>query len=186
MKILKEMINQKQTLEEKFLSDLRGSRDPKLFIYWNLFSILHLGDPKFLDYMVEEYKKEPSEGWWFLGFHKALRQCDYFSSSLCLSESKISPDESKRLNAVLLQRSRIRGEHNKNGINESEILNEEYIQLGLELKSLKSKQNIHERTSISGHLDSILYECISNGGDELFNFMSDFLKMNIQLETEES
>ncbi len=90
------------------------------------------------------------------------------------------------MNAVLLHRSRIRREYEKNGINESEIKNDEYINLGLELRSLRTKQNSYERTSISGHLDSILYECVRNGNDELFNFMGDFLKTNIELEKTES
>lgn len=180
------MENNQPTTEEKFLSDLRGSKNEKLFIYWNLFSILHLGDPDFLEHIIDEYKQSSEDSWWFINFHKALRQCDYFSNSLCLAESKITKEETQRLNSVLLQRSRIRREYQKNGINESEIENEEYINLGLELRSLKIKQNSHERTSIAGHLDSILYECISNGNDELFDFMSEFLKENVKLGQQET
>lgn len=182
MKILKEMINQNQTLEEKFLSDLRGSRDSKLFIYWNLFSILHLGDPDFLDHMIEEYKQSqqsPVDNWWFTNFHKALRQCDYFSDSLCLSESSITDADAKRMGQILTLRSRIRREKDIEGI---DISDPEYIKLGEELRILRTKQNSHERTSIAGHLDSILYECISNGNDELFDFMREFLKENVELD----
>ena len=181
-----EMIN--QTIEEKFIDELRkkSDRNPKLFIYWNLFSILHLGDSDFLEHIVDEYKQAPEDSWWFINFHKALRQCDYFSDSLCLAESKITKEETQRVNAVLLHRSRIRREYEKNGINESEIKNDEYINLGLELRSLRTKQNSYERTSISGHLDSILYECVRNGNDELFNFMGDFLKENVEFDKVES
>lgn len=179
------MENNSPTTEEKFLSDLRGSKNEKLFIYWNLFSILHLGDPDFLEQIVTEYKRAPEDSWWFIYFRKALRQCDYFSNSLCLAESKITKEETQRLNTVLLQRSRIRREYEKNGINESEIRNDEYINLGLELRALKLKQSSYERTSIAGHLDSILYECISNGKDELFDFMSGFLRENVELAQEE-
>ena len=105
------MENNSPTTEEKFLSDLRGSKNEKLFIYWTLFSILHLGDPHFLEQIVTEYKRAPEDSWWFIYFHKALRQCDYFSNSLCLAESKINKEETQRLNTVLLQRSRIRREY---------------------------------------------------------------------------
>jgi len=177
------MIN--QTIEEKFIDSLRkkSDRDPKLFIYWNLFSILHLGDPDFLEHIIDEYKQAPEDSWWFINFHRALRQCDYFSDSLCLSESKMSKDEAKRMNQVLILRSRIR---RANDINEVDADNPEYIKLGEELKILRTKQNSHERTSIAGHLDSILYECISNGNDELFDFMSEFLKENVKLGQQET
>jgi hypothetical protein len=174
------------TIEEKFLSELRKSKNEKLFLYWNIFSILHLGDPDFLEHIIYEYKRAPEDSWWFINFHKALRQCDYFSNSLCLAESKITKEETQRLNSVLLQRSRIRREYEKNGINESEIENEEYINLGLELRSLKTKQISYERTSIAGHLDSILYECIRNSKDELFRYMEEFLKENVELDQEET
>jgi hypothetical protein len=73
-----------------------------------------------------------------------------------------------------------------NDINEVDVDNPEYIKLGEELKILRTKQNSHERTSIAGHLDSILYECISNGNDELFDFMSEFLKENVKLGQQET
>lgn len=176
------MENNQPTTEEKFLSDLRGSKNEKLFIYWNLFSILHLGDPDFLEHIIDEYKQSPEDSWWFINFHKALRQCDYFSDSLCLSESKITSEEAKRMNQVLFLRSRIR---RASDINEVDVDNPEYIKLGDELKILRTKQNSHERTSIAGHLDSILYECISNGNDELFDFMREFLE-NVKLGQEET
>jgi hypothetical protein len=170
------MENKRSTLEEKFLSDLRGSKDQKLFIYWNLFSILHLGDPDFLEHIVDEYRRAPEDSWWFINFHKALRQCDYFSNSLCLSESSITDDEAKRMGQILFLRSRIRRENN---MEDTDITDPEYIKLGEELRILRTKQNSHERTSIAGHLDSILYECISGGEDELFDFMREFLKANV-------
>lgn len=181
--MLEEMIN--QTTEEKFIDELRkkSDREPKLFIYWNLFSILHLGDPDFLEHIVDEYKQSPEDNWWFINFHKALRQCDYFSDSLCLSKSGITNDEARRINQILTLRSRIRSRiRRENDTDEINVTDPEYIKLGEELRILKTKQHTHERTSIAGHLDSILHECISNGNDELFNFMREFLKENVELD----
>jgi hypothetical protein len=77
---------------------------------------------------------------------------------------------------ILFLRSRIRRENN---MEDTDITDPEYIKLGEELRILRTKQNSHERTSIAGHLDSILYECISGGEDELFDFMREFLKANV-------
>lgn len=178
------MDNQNQTIEERFLDSLRkgSDKEPKLFIYWNLFSILHLGDPYFLGHIVDEYKQFPEDSWWFINFHKAIRQCDYFSDSLCFSESTITMEQSKRMNTILGLRSRIRREMN---LDDSDIDDPEYLKLGDELSGLRRKSQTHRRTPISGHLDSILHQCISNGNDELFNFMRKFLSENIQLEPKE-
>jgi hypothetical protein len=179
------MENKRQTTEENFLEALRkkSNNEPNLFIYWNLFTILHFGDPDFLEHIVDEYKRFPEDNWWFINFHKALRQCDYFSDSLCFSESLITQEESKRINTILFLRSRIRREMN---LEDLDIDDPEYLKLGEELSKLRRKSQIHQRTSISGHLDSILHQCISHGKDELFNFMRSFLVENVELETEES
>jgi hypothetical protein len=178
------MENKNQTLEEKFLDSLRKKSDnePKLFIYWNLFSILHLGDPDFLEYIVTEYQQAPDDSWWFINFHKALRQCDYFSASLCMTNSIITDEENKRRNEILSIRAKIRREADFD-VNNRET---EYYSLGVELSQLNRKNTTYERTSISGHLDSILYQCIKNGNDELFNFMWKFLAKNVELEAKES
>jgi hypothetical protein len=178
------MENKNQTLEEKFLDSLRKKSDnePKLFIYWNLFSILHLGDPDFLEYIVTEYQQAPEDSWWFINFHKALRQCDYFSDSLCMANSIITDEENKRRNEILSIRAKIRREADFD-VNNRET---EYYSLGVELSQLNRKNTTYERTSISGHLDSILYQCIKNGNDELFNFMGKFLAKNVELEAKES
>jgi hypothetical protein len=178
------MENKNQTLEEKFLDSLRKKSDnePKLFIYWNLFSILHLGDPDFLEYIVTEYQQAPDDSWWFINFHKALRQCDYFSDSLCMTNSIITDEENKRKNEILSIRAKIRREADFD-VNNRET---EYYSLGVELSQLNRKNTTYERTSISGHLDSILYQCIKNGNDELFNFMWKFLAKNVELEAKES
>ena len=169
------------TLEEKFLDSLRKRADdkkPKLFIYWNLFSILHLGDPNFLEHIVDEYKQAPDDNWWFINFHKALRQCDYFSDSLCMAKPIITDEENKRRNEILSKRAKIRRELDfDEGSKETE-----YYSLGSELGQLNRKHTTYNRESISGHLDSILHQCIRNGDDELFNFMGDFFKENIEID----
>lgn len=178
------MENNNPTIEEIFLDALRkkSDKEPKLFIYWNLFSILHLGDPDFLEHIVMEYQQAPEDSWWFINFHRALRQCDYFSDSLCMNRSTITKDESSRRNEILLRRARIRREADFDE-NDKET---EYYSLGIELGQLNRKNTTYERTSISGHLDSILYQCISNGNDELFNFMREFLAKNVELEAKEA
>ena len=174
------MENKNQTLEEKFLDSLRKKSDkkPKLFIYWNLFSVLHLGDPDFLEYIVTEYKQAPEDSWWFVNFHKALRQCDYFGDSLCMTNSVITDEENKRRNEILSLRAKIR----RTAEFDVESKETEYYSLGLELGVLNRKNTTYNRTSISGHLDSILYQCISNGNDELFDFMGEFLKENVEFD----
>jgi hypothetical protein len=170
-----------KTLEEKFLDTLRKKSDdkePKLFIYWNLFSILHLGDPNFLEYIVIEYKQAPDDNWWFINFHKALRQCDYFSDSLCMTKSIITEGENKRRNEILSRRAKIRREADFDEENKET----EYYSLGIELGQLNKKHTTYNRESISGHLDSILHQCIRNGNDELFNFMRDFFKENVTID----
>ncbi len=178
------MENKTQTIEERFLDDLRkkSDKEPKLFIYWNLFSILHLGDPDFLEYIVTEYQQAPDDSWWFINFHKALRQCDYFSDSLCMTNSIITEEEDKRRNEILSIRAKIRREADFDETSRET----EYYSLGIELGQLNRKNTTYERTSISGHLDSILYQCIKNGNDELFNFMRKFLAKNVELEAKES
>lgn len=178
------MENKSQTIEERFLDALRKKSDnePKLFIYWNLFSILYLGDPDFLEYIVTEYQQAPDDSWWFINFHKALRQCDYFSDSLCMTNPIITDEENKRRNEILSTRAKIRREADFDETNRET----EYYSLGIELGQLNRKNTTYERTSISGHLDSILYQCIKNGNDELFNFMQKFLAKNVELEAKES
>jgi len=80
------------TLTDKFLRGLhRGSG---LHAYWNLFSLLEISDPSFLDEIVENYKIDPED--YFRVFHKTFRQCDVFTEDFAV----ISYTNSQKIEVV--------------------------------------------------------------------------------------
>ena len=164
-------------LTEKFVLGLRRNQISDTFIYYNIFSILQHTNPEFLQEPMENYEKHPDD--WFRLFHKSIRQYDYFNSDFVGLIKRNITEEELEFRSKL---QKLRREFRKS--NPDEYKNDElYISYGKKLFALNYKMNtyIRQEENISGHLDSILYELISNGKDELYQYMNKFFKDNKQI-----
>lgn len=164
-----------QTIEEKFVEQLRES---DTWIYYNLFSILLLTNPDFLQHVVEEFKNHPDD--WFRVFHKSFRQWDVFNSDkLRIVKPAISDKEIAYRKELGTFR---RDYRNSDNFDEN---NEEYVKKGKALFALNYKLHTLkiaiDEGEIGGHLDSILWQTISNDSKGvLYEFMDKFLKINVK------
>jgi len=173
-------------LTEKFIKGLRGE---DLHIFYNLFFLLELSDPDFLDEIVENYKKDDED--FFRLFHKSFRQCDIFDGDrlTAITYPKRTDENIKRRGELLKLREIYRRNYDINGKfeslkNDDEYENDEtYINWGTELgivSKLCSTISM-DPEPIVGHLDSIFYQSIANDEkDGLYNYMFKFFKTNIK------
>lgn len=163
-----------ESVEEKFINELRKSRHVELFKFYNLFSILWLGEKNFMTKIIDLYKEYPND--WFAFYHKTFRQCDVFSDNLSFVKSTITDEELKELNQILLKRSKIRRELSDNDA----LTDDTYNSLGVRLKELNIKRRqLEVVNTISGHLDSLMHIAI-NEDNKLYDFMDEFIKKHLK------
>ena len=137
------------------------------------------------------YKKYPDD--WFRQFHKFFRQIDYFDeTNVGIIEPIISAEERKEQSEIKRYRSEVRKQHRdlslEDGQKYSEYekkLNErvpDYLEKGKRLAHLNWRANIYQyKQSISGHLDSIMWQTISSDKqNNLYNYMDLFFKKNLK------
>lgn len=165
-----------ENLTNKFVGGLRRNEISDTFIYYNMFSILQITNPDFLEEIMTNYETHPDD--WFRIFHKSLRQFDFFNSdriSYTRWDNQTSKEEEQERNDILNFRKQFRRTH------DFDEMNNEYTEKGKRLGVINRKRNVLVKDNdenVSGHLDSILYELISSGKDELYHYMNKFFKEN--------
>lgn len=168
-------------ITEKFISGLRRNQKTDTHIYYNLFSILNLSDPDFLDYIYDEYKKDDED--FFRVFHKTFRQCDVFSDEKISAITRVGFTDEERLrrNELSELRKYFRREDDKRTL-KPDITYEndaEYKDWGYELRRIirKGSRILMQEENITGHLDSIFYQTIANDNKgNLYEYMRTFFK----------
>lgn len=172
------MVNEDK-LEKKFIDGLRSGRHD-LFIFYNLFSILFECDRDFLSRVVDSYKAEyeknlpdDERGWWFTEFHKGFRQCDVYSD-IAHRTPIITEEELAERSSILSKRTEMRKDP------DFKEDSEEYVKLGNRLKALNLKNQTYDFVSVTGHLDSIMWQSIRRDDDgSLYLYMDEFLMENV-------
>lgn len=184
-------MNKLEILTNDFIGGLRKRPNGvDMHIYYNLFELLEMSDPNFLEEIIENYKKDNED--FFRIFHKMFRQGDIFDSDRISSiiYPLRTPELQKRKNEVMGLRQKYRRNYDDDGKFESLKSEDEYendvtyIELGKELGVLAqklSKISIDFDNPITGHLDSIFYETISRDDkDTLYVYMRNFFDKNIK------
>lgn len=172
----------KYPLAEAFLYLLKedtSTRNGEIaIIYFQLFSILSL---KTLNNLLKDYKriylgkddyfKETGRTEWFTIFHKSIRQTDFYDR--CYREDQIDVfNKNERQEYRYLQHKVRQQGYDKTDKEGKRLFNDEYRRY-LDLYDMKKGED--RQTSISGKLDSILWNVIHlDKKDYLYNLMKDF------------
>ena len=104
-----------------------------------------------LEYWQGEYKKNE---YWFGGFHKSIRQTDFFGGSYFKRVNKLTPEESVRRYEILDIRSKYRRECGKIELTFDEIPHAD------ELRKLNTKMRQEEEVPVGAIGDVFLYDLI--------------------------
>lgn len=162
------------TIEDKLIKAFRDSQHSYAFVYFNLFSLLHLGDKAFMDNVVNDFEKLHG-GEWFIAFHKQFRQCDVFNERIAFVEQVATQDELFERQNILNKRKEYR-----DNIETFDSNNEDYFLSGKRLFEINNRMRIYQiKENISGHLDSIMHQTISNDTDNIcFSIMRSVLIEN--------
>lgn len=154
-------------------------------VYLTLFSLLT--DEELLN-VFECYKSDYEEDKeeWFSGFHKALRQGDFFHMIRGYRVvDKLTDEQHKRRNFLLAELKRMRKEYTPS--EELEVFKTEntllkampeYVKLREELFELNGLLNSQENVRISGVLDSILW-CVVQLDEE--NELADVMELTFKM-----
>lgn len=183
-------------LKKKFMDGLRA--DSNLHIFWNLFSILELSYPDFLDEIVRDYKEYPED--WFCLFHKRFRQYDLIDSyRIATINPYITKEERQERINLIREMSAIKKMFNEKypelqelyksgGLENSGVLAEHEPELSkyLEMKTRRGVLNqkdklftIDENNPVAGYLDSIFWIRISEDDGSLYEYIDEFLESNL-------
>lgn len=166
-----------ENLARDFIKGLRDNRSSDTFIYWNLFSMMEVGHPDFLEDIIENYKEDSED--FFRKFHKSLRQWDVFGDEYIVYKyGELTEENRKRREEILAWRRKQRRENDDDSVYETE----EYKKSTKELRDVsKELGKMYVVDRIGGHLDSIFYETIARDNDgDLYKYMNSFLKKNLQ------
>lgn len=164
-------------ITEEFVRGLKTNQKSDTHIYFNLFSILQQTNPNFLDYIIDDYENYPHD--WFRQFHKSLRIGDYFNDEkIGLIDRNINKEEIIERKEAIAWRMEYSKKHSANYTNDDYKIDSVYQKSTVRLRELNNKYNsyIKHEANITGHLDSILYETISNGDDRLYEYMNTFFQ----------
>jgi hypothetical protein len=179
-------------LEEIFLEELNSSRYLTSFphTYKTLFNLKR--DYSFLKSVYEDYmKSEGNNKEWFISFHKSIRQCGFFCDDIsCSYVVDIRSDEEKQRYNKLRDLVDVRFHElipdQSIDFKESQaILSDDktYQHLICEIRSLNKLKSTLEPFQISGSLDAILHNTISDDGGTLLEILErTFMEFTYQLQ----
>ena len=161
-------------IRKEFLDELKKTSPVNSDIadvYRHIFSCMeHEALTYHLEFLKEEVKKE----WWFVDFHKSMRQTDFFPDVFVhydVNEQTYEDiEEIERLNKILPHHT----EQGMTGI----VNSQESKELGLEKEysrylTLKRKKSVDKKRLIGGHLDMILWNMIHLDKE---NFLKRFIE----------
>lgn len=163
-------------LAEKFLRELKDGETPLHSVYFHLFCFLSLEDlERNLEYTKsvrlgkDEYFKKEGKNYWFTGFHKSIRQIDFFHNIYKKSEpSELSTKELSEYNYLyfrVIKEGYVKEAPKGSG----QLFTDEYKRY-LELSTKKRERKIEK--NVGGHLDSILWHTIHcDKANVLFNIL---------------
>lgn len=108
---------------------------------------------------TDDYFKEDSKDCWFAIWHKSIRQTDYFQDSNCYQDKhmQLLTKEESAEHKFLQHQVAQKGFSKTSGKQDNQLFNDTYNRF-LELWGKKRREN--EKVSISGKLDSILWNLI--------------------------
>jgi hypothetical protein len=189
-------------LEMNFVEGLRRREYPynpnaDLHIFYNLFSIYSFSYPNFLEEVIENFKQYPDD--WFRLFHKSLRVADVFQPDrVALVTPYITDAEKNKRWELINELKKMRKENEElikpyedkynaneikySGLREGYYKIPNYRETEMELRKLNTKMSLYrldESNRISGHLDSIFWQAISNDKGDLYEYMNKFLELNV-------
>jgi len=159
---------------------------PILSIYKTLFEMT---DYSFLKYVYEEYKKDPTQGEWFVSFHKSIRQTDFFNDIKGVRiENQLTDEQTTELKKLRKKREVLYAQFKKEHPDESTEAYREFqktperVELSKRLRELVDIEKTQVDLHLSGSLDSILYNMISMDLGVLYGVLErTFIEYNLQL-----
>lgn len=168
---------------EILLGNLKNNSDHLSSIYLSLFKLLNKDEfDKLIQYYFDlsegkdEYFKEYGKTNWFELLHKSIRQSDFFNGFYKQEKIAILTDDEikqyRYLNSIIYKKG-----YNKYSTEDNRMFSDEY-----KLYLSEKKRHQTSETSISGSLDSILWNLIYIDKEILYN---NFLNTFKELKTEE-